>query len=120
MSKVPDQINLIYSDIIEQWGNRKYFQGYLTFMTAPYRLAFNLIADFLKTEAVFSDNEAENIEKIILAGQKSGAKKVTLKISKEATTGVDAAMGKLKARSKIKVTVGKNSNLEYVISVEYK
>jgi hypothetical protein len=65
-----------------------------------------------------TDDDGSNIEKIILAGKKANAKKMRVKINKRELTGVDAALGKLKSKN-IKATLGKESESEYFIDVEY-
>jgi hypothetical protein len=42
-----------------------------------------------------------------------------VKIDKRELTGADAAIGKLKSKSNIKATIGKESEASYFIEIEY-
>ena len=120
MNKIPQEIELVYSDVINQWKNGNYFKAYLAYMIAPYSAIFNIIGNFLKTESTLSENEASNIETIIMAGKQSGAKKMKLKLTKEEMTGIDLSiLEKLKSKIGIKAIAGKRSNSQYIIEVEY-
>lgn len=113
-----ETIEVIYSDVKKEWDNGNYFNALAQGYFAPYTDTFKIIGDFFKTDSSMTDDDGSNIEKIILAGKKANAKKMRVKINKRELTGVDAALGKLKSKN-IKATLGKESESEYFIDVEY-
>lgn len=113
-----ETIEVVYSDVVKEWNNGNYFDALAKGYFAPYTAVFKIVGDFFKTDSTLSDNDGDNIEKIILAGRKANAKKLKVKINKRELTGVDAALAKLKTKN-IKATLGKESESEYYIDVEY-
>jgi len=114
-----DTIEIVYGDVKKKWNNGNYFQAIAQGYFAPYTALFNVIGDFLKTDSSLTDDDGFNIERIILAVKKANAKKMRIKIDKRELTGADAAIGKVKSKSNIKATIGKESESTYFIEVEY-
>lgn len=114
-----DIIEIVYGDVKKKWNNGKYFQAIAQGYFAPYTELFNVIGNFFRTDSSLTDNDGVNIERIILAGEKANAKRLRVKIDKRELTGADAAIGKLKSKSNIKATIGKESESNYFIEVEY-
>ncbi|MCJ8503162.1 hypothetical protein [Desulfatitalea alkaliphila] len=112
-------IEVVYSDLKREWENGNYFNALAKGYFAPYTALFKVVGDFLTTDATLTNDDGANIEKIILAGKKANAKSMRVKINKKELTGADAALGKIRSKSNIKAIIGKESETEYWIEVEY-
>lgn len=109
-----------YDDIKEKIKDGDFLAAYLAYQLAPYKIIAEAIGKFINVDGGLTDNDADNIEKIIVAGSKSNAKNMRVKINKDEVVGANIALGKLKTNANIKAVVGKSSTGEYEIDVEYK
>lgn len=115
-----DTFEIVYADLKDSWNKGNRFEALAKGYLAPHVIILKTIQDFLKTDSGLSDDESVNLERIILAGEKAGAKKMRIKIDKKELTGANGALSRLMKNSKLKMIIGKESDSSYFIDVEYK
>ena len=111
-------VEVVFGDVVKEWKEGNHISALAKGYIAPYAAIYNIIGDFLTTESSLSKDEGDNLVTIIMAGKKAGAKKMRVKITKNELAGVDASLGKLN-NGVVKAVVGKQSDSEYYINIEY-